>query len=173
MSRHVRPNLKGVRAPVSALVVLGALTLLLPADALAQRCQAPPGTSAIEQYCETLPGPAGDRDPGGTRGSGGSDLPPRVVSELEKAGVDGTRLLAVTGRQGETGNSRPSSQTERSTSRKARDTSTSQESGDPISALKAQADSGPSTGPLFLWVLVGMAALLAAAAWARSRAARG
>src|SRR3954452_23860395 len=54
-----------------AVVALAAGVLVgpLPAQAAPANCQAPPGTSGIDQYCETVPAASGDQ---GTRGGGGS-----------------------------------------------------------------------------------------------------
>ena len=72
-----------------AAVTVGALLGPLPAQAAPTTCVAPPGTSGIDQYCETVPGAGGDQ---GTRGGGGgttgghhtlrSSLPKRTVSQL-------------------------------------------------------------------------------------------
>ena len=52
-----------------AAVAVGALLGPLPAQAAPTTCVAPPGTSGIDQYCETVPGAGGDQ---GTRGGGGT-----------------------------------------------------------------------------------------------------
>lgn len=62
--------------------------LALPAPAVAQDCVAPPGTAAIDEYCETIPEATGDR---------GSPLPPRRVppatlESLRELGTDGAKL---------------------------------------------------------------------------------
>src|SRR5829696_4409432 len=86
-----------------------AFTLLaLPAVATAQ-CQPLPGRSALDQYCESVPGAGGDKAAGkgggkggggrsgrtgsGGRGGGGSDLPPGVANRLRGAGPSGEALL--------------------------------------------------------------------------------
>jgi hypothetical protein len=65
------------------------LVLLAPASqARAQDCIAPPGTAAVDEYCETVPEATGER---------GSPAPPRNVSPstlaaLRAQGEDGARL---------------------------------------------------------------------------------
>ena len=173
MSRHARANLKEVTAAISALAVLSALALSWPTDALAQRCVAPPGTSAIEQYCETVPGPGGDRGTAAPQARG-RELPPGVVSQLKRAGQDGAALLEATGASGDPvgagGSARESSRPDKQDDAPA--PGATSDGGSPLSALEAAADSGPSTGALFLWVLAGLAALLTAGAWIRSRVQR-
>lgn len=62
--------------------------LVLAAPAQAQECVSPPGTAAVDEYCETVPDAAGDR---------GSPAPPREVSPgtlsaLRSQGEAGQRL---------------------------------------------------------------------------------
>lgn len=95
------------------LLLAGAALLTLPSAASAQTCQAPPGTAAIDQYCESIPGATGDRGtpgreggrgsagaPGGRAGSpadgpGGASLSPSARQTLREVGPAGQGVLAL------------------------------------------------------------------------------
>jgi len=95
------------------LLLAGAALLTLPSAASAQTCQAPPGTAAIDQYCESIPGATGDRGtpgPGGGRGGtgapggrpgtpaggpAGAPLSPSAREALREAGPAGQGVLAL------------------------------------------------------------------------------
>ncbi len=94
------PKSCGIVSPVGALrarILLAAAlvvaSLALAPAASAQSCQAAPGRAAVEQYCESIPGPGGDRgiNAGGksTRLSGKA-LQTRKA--LERSGGDGKAL---------------------------------------------------------------------------------
>lgn len=85
-----------MRVLLSALLT-AALLAASPAAAQAQKCVSPPGTAAIDEYCETQPGVTGARgpdDPGG-----GGNLPRGTVQKLSSAGADGEALVRATGAQ--------------------------------------------------------------------------
>src|SRR5262245_16828224 len=74
-------------------------TLASAAPARAQRCVAPPGTAAVDQYCETLPEAIGNRpaEPGGVAGAVASrpaPVTPQTLGSLVGAGPQGRRLAA-------------------------------------------------------------------------------
>ena len=177
------------RALRAARWVLGgclvALTLLaLPTAATAQ-CQPLPGRSALDQYCESVPGAGGDRaaDQGGRGRSGGagrggrgggSSLPPGVADRLRDAGPGGQGLLdyAKSSRSGGSGGSGDAS----GKSGRGGDGTKGPEadrSNNPFSAIKNAVSSGPSAGPVYLWVLIGIALIVAALGWLRYRARHG
>src|SRR5436305_12487615 len=70
----------------------------LPAQAAPAHCVAPPGTSGIDQYCETVPAAGGDT---GTRGgSQGShplsrSVPRRTAAGLRSSGSVGKAVLSL------------------------------------------------------------------------------
>src|SRR5438105_6298536 len=85
---------------VLALCVAVAALVCSAAPALAQSCQAPPGTSGIDQYCESIPGPGhnqgrGDRG-GGVNSVTGRPVPRSAQRRLQSAGSDGKALLNLT-----------------------------------------------------------------------------
>ena len=88
-----------------SFVILLAVIALPASPAVAQECVAPPGTAAVEEYCETVPSAGGGR---GTNGSGGSGsgttplappvpVPADTVEELSGSGEDGEQLAGALG----------------------------------------------------------------------------
>lgn len=147
--------------------------LAIPAGASAQSCEAPPGTGAVDQYCETIPDAGGDRgasDPGPTRSreplpastrqalrSGGSEA--QALGELLE-GPSGERPGSDAGRRGDNERGRAGLSTRR----------VEEPSGDPFSALTASIGQGDETvGGAFVWILVALTLLVLSLAWLRFR----
>ena len=82
---------------VAALVAtaLAACAIATPAGAVS--CKAPPGMSAIDQYCEAMPGPGGDRG-NSDRDRGGRQLPPSALHALEGRGPAGQSIIGLSAR---------------------------------------------------------------------------
>jgi hypothetical protein len=87
---------------MTAFFVLAALALLafVAPSAMAESCNAPPGTSGIDQYCESIPSPGGNgggkHHSSGAGGSKGSDrLPPGTAQKLQQTDA-GQTVLALT-----------------------------------------------------------------------------
>jgi hypothetical protein len=103
--------------------------------------------SGIDQYCEAIPGPGGDRGPGDRLGPG-ERVPAGSASALPRRGSPGTARGgspdAVPARAGTP-------------------------SDDPLKAVTSAATSGATVGPLFLGTLLAMALALFALAWLRAR----
>lgn len=81
-----------MRILLAAAMVVAPLTLA-PSVASAQSCKAPPGRAAVEQYCESVPGPGGDR--GLNAGGKAIRLSPKAMQAreaLKRAGSDGQAL---------------------------------------------------------------------------------
>lgn len=74
-----------------ALVCLGLLALSWPAQALAAKC-APPGTSGVAQYIETIPGGSCNHRTGGRGHGHGGALPPGAQSALTSEGPAGREV---------------------------------------------------------------------------------
>jgi hypothetical protein len=73
--------------------------LLAPGAMAADNCQAPPGTSGIDEYCEALPTPGGSGSHHGGSGHGGQkkdQVPPSTRKALQKQGDNGAAVLALT-----------------------------------------------------------------------------
>jgi len=161
------------------------LTLLaLPTAAKAQ-CQPLPGRSALDQYCESVPGAGGDKAAGkggggrsgraGRGGSGGgSDLPPGVANRLRGAGPSGEALLDYAQSSAAGGSGRSGGKNGRGEA--GRDGTKGPEadtSDNPLSAIKNAVSSGPSAGQAFVWILIAIALIVAALGWLRYRARHG
>jgi hypothetical protein len=144
--------------------------LALSGSASAQSCQAPPGTSGIDQYCEAIPGPGhnqgrGDRG-GAANETTGRPVPRSARRSLQTAGKDGAALLQLTGKS-------PAQKGTTNTGRSNGSRSASKESGsDPFSAVKSAAQSGTSAGPGFVWGLVVIAVFMGGMGWMAYRRRR-
>lgn len=159
-----------VGAALAALLVLATAG---PAAA-APGCEGPPGSSAIDQYCETVPGAGGD-GAGGGQGTGqgrggrgdsrvGSSLAPGTSNALRRSGRDGDVLRGLPGAGGQ-----KAGRGDRSADGSG-GASPSDPSGNPISALGSAVDGGSSViGPWLVWILVAVALVLGGFGWMRYR----
>src|SRR3954453_5049303 len=89
----------------TSLVLVALAAALSAAPASAQSCKAPPGMSAIDQYCEAIPSPVGDRG-NGDSDRGGVTIAPATKRALERRGPDGqaiVHLSAPSSKQGSEG----------------------------------------------------------------------
>lgn len=142
----------------------------------AQSCEAPPGTSAVEQYCEALPEASGTRSANesnraanASRGRRPPSLSTATAATLEASGSDGRAILNLA--RGTAAGSRPGGRTltgETGTAAgEARPPAIP--SDNPLRAVQAAASQGRTVGGGLAWtILVGTAAL-AGVAWVRLR----
>jgi hypothetical protein len=161
------------------------LCLMLAEPAFGQRdCEAPPGRSGLDQYCESVPGATGDRGPGAGAGSG-RDVSPSTRQRLERSGAAGQALLGVIGGPSDGGEESAAGgdgggkssrrhrdaggKSSRGSSGSGHQNAADEPSNDVLSAVRSAADSGASTGPVFIWVLVAVAVAIAGIAWVRYR----
>ena len=146
-----------LRACVLASTVAIAAVLGLAGTAVAQRCEAPPGTAGVEQYCETVPGAKGERG-SRTEPGVGRALDRRTARRLERAGRDGRGILALpaTGK-------RKRERVERGP----------EPSESPLGAVGSAIESGASAGQGFVWVLVAAGLGMGGIAWVRYRSGSG
>jgi hypothetical protein len=159
--RQLKTLIETPMAGLAVAVVLGA-TMLVAAPASAQSCKAPPGTSAIDEYCEAIPSPSGDR--GSTDSDrGGLPIPAATRRALEKAGADGRSIVKLS-----------ASATKRK--RPAGDAAAAKASGEAgpasgnvIDALAAGVGEGGTVGPLFGTLLLFLALVFASLGWLRYR----
>src|SRR4051794_8864030 len=80
----------------TSLVLVALAAALSAAPASAQSCKAPPGMSAIDQYCEAIPSAGGDR--GNTDlDRGGVPIPAAARRALARHGAEGKAILALAG----------------------------------------------------------------------------
>lgn len=170
-----------------AAVVCSLLIVLIaaaPAAAQGERCQAPPGRSGIEQYCEALP-QAGGPQGGGRDDSAGVDR--GTAERLRSAGPAGAAVLGLTGQatgdsgNGDSGTSRTagggsgSGSDEAAPSGQAGDAGRSrtvdvdEPSDNLLSALRSSVEEGPTLSGAFAWVLIAIALACFALAWTRWR----
>lgn len=147
---------------VRRLVLLAfALALLAAAPAAAQRtCIAPPGTAAIDQYCEVVP------DAGGDRGS--TDLRPPVAipqetaEQLARSGGQGEALLRQLGQdpaKPRGAGRRPSGPADSS------DPGPSAPSDNPLDAVSSALSSGPTVSSGFIVALLAVTLLVLSWGW--------
>jgi hypothetical protein len=143
------------------MTCLGLLVLALTArPAMADNCVAPPGTSGIDQYCESLPSPGGSSHQG-PKGGGGSHLPSGTKKALAKQGAAGAGVLALTKQSpvqvptSQSGSSTPSSTAQHSTT-KQKHSSTSNKSAqsqpaatqNPVTTTPAKIPAAPASNPV-------------------------
>ena len=178
-----------------AALAAGVLVGPLPAQAAPANCTAPPGTSGIDQYCETVPAASGDQ---GTRGGGGGssggssgqsgrvggNVSRRTAAALQRSGAGGKAILGLS-----TGSGQASSSTQGSSSGAAKghtgaasqthgaaqgskgnqSTAPASRSDNPLEAIRSAVTSGTSAGPGFVWILVVLGAIMAGLGWLRYR----
>lgn len=78
------------------LLVIAMLAGLVAPSFAAAKTLAPPGTSGVDEYLETVPDAKGER-PGGSKGNGATRLPATARRALEAAGPDGRRVANLAG----------------------------------------------------------------------------
>jgi hypothetical protein len=164
------------RVVLSLALALAAM-LLATAPASAQTCNAPPGTAAVDQYCENAPSASGNGGGGGSQ-SGATTKPSNsTVRALARAGQGGEELnrylgtdVASTRVSGRQPNSKPSS-SDRAGAKKDRSAATppNQPSSNPLGAVQSAVNSGSTIGNGFIWALIAIALLIAGMAWVRHR----
>ncbi len=146
------------RIPVA--LIAAAFALWAAPVASAQRCVAPPGTAAVEQYCETIPAAGGSR----ASDSGPKDPVPlsrRTARDLAGSGAEGEQLLRSLGhdpqkRSSGSGRSRPDIEG---------GDAPSEPSSNPLDAVRSALSGGPSMGSGFFTVLVALTLLMLGFAW--------
>jgi hypothetical protein len=160
---------------------------LVPAAASATtNCQAPAGTSGIDQYCEVLPG-AGGSGSSGHHKKKASPVSPNTTQTLEHQGSAGAAILALTQSGGAPAAQTPAPAPKAKTHKRNKtavvvkpNNSQTPPSGpkpsvagpkgpapgnDPISAVGNSVSVGSAMSAGFIWVLVGIALILGAMTW--------
>lgn len=146
--------------------------------AIAQSCQAPPGTAGIDQYCETIPNAGGNHGRGDSPSGGsstkpgGQGVPSAAKRSLSNAGADGAGVLGLA--QGEagsaTGGGKGSSSAQPGRAPGAAGSanatgSSATPSDNPLAAVRSSAQSGATLSPGFAVVLVLLGLSALGAAW--------
>lgn len=145
---------------ISLSLLLAALVLAAPASA--QNCIAPPGTGAVDEYCENVPDARGDEGGkgSGSSGSGGQVLP-STLAALAASGTDGEALVRALGEDPNAGQPPKSG---RRDELQGPATRPSAPSSNPLDAVTQAVAQGATIDTGF--VLAGLALLLAMLAWA-------
>jgi hypothetical protein len=79
------------------LLALCALGFFAQPSLAAENCTAPPGTSGLDQYCESLPGAGGTNSHHKGGGGGGAKHVSNTTSQaLKSRGADGAAVLSLT-----------------------------------------------------------------------------
>src|SRR5436305_5272664 len=150
-----------------AAVTVGALLGPLPAQAAPANCVAPPGTSGIDQYCETVPAAGGDQ---GTRGGGGgtgghhtlgSGLPRGTASQLSRSAagravlglsIGATNANTTSGAGGGSGSAKGGGSAKSGGASHGADAASqsgapADRSDNPLQAIRSAVSTGASAGP--------------------------
>lgn len=171
-------------AAVVCLVLLG-LVAAAPAQAQTQRCEAPPGRSGVEQYCESLPDAGGPQ--GGDREGSGRGVDRRTAGRLRSAGEEGEALLSLVGGAAASGDadgsgsgsgdsgsgSKPADGAEDGGSSDGGGASAGTQEADEgdepsdnvLTALQSSVEDGPTLTNAFGWLLLAIAIGCFALAW--------
>lgn len=169
------------------LFALFALGFFAQPTFAAENCTAPPGTSGLDQYCESLPGAGGTNSHhhGGGGGGGAKHVSNTTSKALKSKGADGAAVLSLA----QTGSATvPAQTTPRAAAKKKaalhhRAKHHKQAASTPQTPATAQhvaagppAPAAPSNNPLsavgsavggnsgYTWAIIGLGALLAALA---------
>lgn len=156
------------------------IAVLVPtaSPALAQDCEAPPGSAAVDQYCEAIPEGSGSQSgndfqrnaAGASAGGndGGSPLPPATARDLRAAGATGAAVeqLARASR-GEAASGGGASGPAGEGTGDVAGVSASRDdvSGSPLKAIPASVENGPVAGPVLSWTLLGATVAILGLAW--------
>jgi hypothetical protein len=170
-----------------AFPALIAIALLLPASGAAApvNCQAPPGTSGIDQYCEALPGAGGS---GSNHHKKKKHVSTQVQQKLQSQGSDGAAILQLTQSSGAADaqttvvvkkhkppahkkksstaptTSTPATPTPAATTPQAQSEGPSP-ANNPFSAVGNSFSTSTGISGGFAWVLVGIGLIFGAMAW--------
>jgi hypothetical protein len=158
---------------LGALVALAVLAQ--PAGAASgpgSTCQAPPGTSAIDQYCEALP------TPGGTSGHHRKHSHPvsnSTTKQLEQQGAAGKAVLNLADSSGDAGSTPPAKHKSPVRHHKRKSATSSPKppasnalpapDSNPLSAVGSAIGTGSSSGAVLLWLLVALAVIMGGTAF--------
>ena len=150
--------------------------LVAAAPAAAQKCVAPPGTAAVDQYCENVPSATGNGGGSDSNSSSGASAPRSTVRALDRAGETGKELKTFLGEDvaSAQGRSETEKRSPRSADRKAQKSepagkAPTQPSSNPLGAVQSAVNSGTTIGNGFIWLLVALTLLIAGIAWTRYR----
>lgn len=170
----------------TTLLPLAALAALMSApSAQAQDCEAPPGSAAVEQYCEAIPEGSGSQSgnefqreratQGGEGDAGGGQrnnaFSADTASKLESEGTEGAAVAALVGQSSRSSGSGStgSAGTTNDGGVAGAQASGGEASTSPLKAVSASVVNGPVTGPLLIWALLGSTVAVCGLGWIRYR----
>lgn len=159
------------------LLALAALAMW-SAPAQAQNCEAPPGSAAVDQYCEAIPEGGGSQSGNdfqrerATSGSGATEgdataVPAGTATELKAAGQDGEAIAKLAA--GSTTGTSSGGSADASGDVAGATASSEHVSGSPLKAVSASVQNGPVAGSLLIWALLGSTFAVLALGWIRYR----
>ncbi len=164
------------------IVLLIATMAATPGLAQAQRCEAPPGTSAVDQYCEAIPDANGTQSAQDARsqeaGTSGA-LDARATRALEAEGADGQAVLGIASRSSSAGSIPIDSEKNQGGGAGSSETAAAgldseaaatpggeqQPSANPLRAVTSAVTNGDVMGQGFAWILVAIAVLALGGRW--------
>lgn len=163
-------------------LLLIALLALAPTQAHAQRCEAPPGTSAVDQYCEAIPdadGTQSAQDARSQTASPSQSLDAESERALEAEGADGQAVLGIVARSGSAAPDTPNSDGDKQPSGGGDNASNDgarpeavpavdgeeEPSANPLRAVTAAVTDGDLMGQGFAWLLVALTVVTLGGRW--------
>jgi len=158
-----------MRSFCALLACLAAAIVLAPSASAQSRCVAPPGSSAVDQYCEVVPDGTGGRSGDGGGGGGGGGVSGKTAKQLEQAGAAGAAVLELSGgkakkpnkKDGASGGSNAGSGSGSASA--LPDTDPGTKSTNVIEAAATSASDSARVGSGFIWVL--LAGIAAVGGW--------
>lgn len=165
-----------MRIALACLVTLLLAAVAAPSALAQSRCVAPPGSSAVDEYCEVVPdgtgGTGGGGSPGGSSGAGG--VPGGAASQLERSGPTGDAVLSLAGGRRESQRESNKDETKRkdggARATKPRpdqaqlpDQDQGRSGNNVVEAAAASTSEATRVGSGFIWVL--LASVVAVGGW--------
>jgi hypothetical protein len=146
--------------------VIALLVLAAPAHA-DQTCVAPPGTAAVEQYCEVVPAAGGSQD---RHRRDPAPIPPSTAQRLSRSSA-GQDLLRTLGHDPVTAKHAGAAKAHRRSSAATPGTAAAPRppGDDPLGAVTSALSSGPKLGGPFVGVLLALTVLMLGWGWVAYR----
>jgi hypothetical protein len=166
------------RSWLSGLLAATSAILLGASPAAAQECVAPPGTAAVDQYCENVPSATSDSGSAGSDRRAPSERTSRAIQRSGESGRELNRFLGretttastgSTGKSGTSGSSEERSSKSGSGSTEQPAAAPQQPSSNPLGAVQSAVNSGDTVGSGFIWAMIVLTLLMTGIAWMRYR----
>jgi hypothetical protein len=155
-----------------SVAILSLLVFASAATAATPTCASAPGTSALDQYCETIPGAGGGTATGGhpagrTPQDAARSLPAAVAHGLTKSTATNRGILQLVADG--PGAARGSSGSTGAAAGAVGEAAGDQPSSDPLGAVASAVTDGPTLNALLPLALVAILIVGGGIAWTRSR----